>query len=233
MVEDLKNYGSKAANRAKSPIWVILLISHTTIFVLGVFLGHWTGGRFADVSSPKKVISEGEAPAGKDSESRGKDTVSDRVVANGEVGGDLSPSDQQGEEVQFTFYESLKDGSLAGPKKPVRVEEAEGHTQDTSTDPRGVERMSKERAPASASTLYYVQIASFREEERARKFAEDLKGGGHPTEVVSKVLTDKGIWYRVRMGPFEDEREAQEKAGDLRKAEKLQPLVVSESREQD
>ena len=61
---------------------------------------------------------------------------------------------------------------------------------------------------------------------------EDLRGKGYRAEVVSKVLINRGIWYRVRMGPFGDQREAHKKMAAIKRSEKLEPIIQSERRQE-
>ncbi len=114
--------------------------------------------------------------------------------------------------------------------RPIEAKEAEKRerTQGTDTNVRVMKGQPKLQDQKSTPRAYYVQVSSFRDEEKARALAERLKKQGYPAEVVSKVLINRGIWHRVRMGPFRNKSEANEKAAAVKQSEKVAPLVMQE-----
>ncbi len=60
-------------------------------------------------------------------------------------------------------------------------------------------------APAAAENKYqYLQIASFKSPEDADGLKARIVLAGLPAFVVSMEIPEKGIYYRVRVGPFEN-----------------------------
>ena len=53
VVKDAKGYWSKRNEKARSPGWFILVISHMAVLVVGISFGHWIGGRFANWQADK------------------------------------------------------------------------------------------------------------------------------------------------------------------------------------
>ncbi|MBU0740944.1 AAA family ATPase [bacterium] len=55
----------------------------------------------------------------------------------------------------------------------------------------------------------YVHVGSFRDIERARIFAAECAGHDMPTQVMA-VTIDGQLWYRVHVGPYADQADAQQ-----------------------
>jgi cell division protein FtsN len=236
VVKDLKGYWDKAEKRPKSTGWAILVISHMAIFVVGLTLGQWMGDRFARVSSPQKTVVE---KAESDTEKVSKSGVDEgrqepQVAVKQDKAGKTAEGtlNQSEGEPEFTFYESLRKEKTPGVE--IQKKSMENQRTDSSKGPGLVSQpkrnRSQEKLRSSVSRVYYVQVSSFREEERARDLAERLKERGYPAEVISKVIIDKGIWHRVRIGPFGNQKEANEKAVAVKKSEKVKPFVTAEKR---
>lgn len=236
MVKDLKGYRENGDGKAKSPGWFILVISHLAIFVVGLSLGHWMGERFATVSSPQKTVSR-EVPFEKDkthaSRARGEKQVPPKASGKDETArSSLGPPDRPEKEPRFTFYDSLQKEYVPATEPSTEAEETKKVEASKGTSPTtpGIRKGPRESTLGSSSLVYYVQVASFREEERARRLASHLMERGYSAG-VSKAVLDSGIWHRVRVGPFENQRAANEKAAAIKKSEKLRPFILSEKLE--
>jgi hypothetical protein len=59
VVEDYKNYGEKKKKGPRSVGSSILVISHLAIFIVGISVGYWIGGRFSTSSIKEKNVSQG------------------------------------------------------------------------------------------------------------------------------------------------------------------------------
>lgn len=237
MVKDLKGYREKTDKSPRAPGWFILVISHVAILIVGISLGYWIGERFARVPVDHKIVSrevgpDRDAPA--ESIAREEETVPKQAIGKDGIGkGHLASPAPPEEKPRFTFYESLP--RETGPATETQTERGrtkkKGPSKETRSTIPGITTRTKEPARGSTSSVYYVQVASFQEEERAGKLRDHLMGKGYSAEVVSVVLMKKGIWHRVRIGPFGSKTQANEKARAITKGEKLQPLIVSEKRE--
>jgi cell division septation protein DedD len=85
--------------------------------------------------------------------------------------------------------------------------------------------------PALAAGDYFVQLASVRTDVGARNEWKRLRKA-HPTlfddlalDVQRADLGDRGIFYRIRVGPFPNRATAQDMCGQI-KAAKLACLVM-------
>jgi cell division protein FtsN len=56
----------------------------------------------------------------------------------------------------------------------------------------------------AANKTYYLQVGSFQTEEEADNLKAKLALQGFEATVQTAEIADKGIWHRVRVGPFND-----------------------------
>lgn len=77
------------------------------------------------------------------------------------------------------------------------------------------------------STYFALQIASYRERERANKEARRWRDKGYRAKVRRADLgPEKGIWYRVHLGEFRSVEEATNSAKNLAQKHDLRSYVV-------
>jgi type II secretory pathway predicted ATPase ExeA/cell division septation protein DedD len=114
---------------------------------------------------------------------------------------------------------------------PGRAHERESETVEVWSGPRdssaGVEEPAdgnppETRIPAAApAERWAVHVASFRELDRARRFADTLRGDDGETVRISPTEVDTGLWYRVLLGEFGTRAEADERRLRLRETHEL------------
>lgn len=75
----------------------------------------------------------------------------------------------------------------------------------------------EEKAPASATGMWAVQLGSFGDEDNANKLAADLRKQKF-TAFLSTLSTGGKELHRVRIGPLQDRKSAEAVAEQLRKA---------------
>lgn len=61
---------------------------------------------------------------------------------------------------------------------------------------------------AKKAYKYTIQVASFKDKDKAEKKVEELSKKDYQAFLVSKDLRDKGTWHRVYVGKFESKSEA-------------------------
>ena len=66
-------------------------------------------------------------------------------------------------------------------------------------------------------TPFVVQAYSFQNKTRAEATVSILKSQGYPAYVLMSDLGEKGIWYRVRIGDFNTQTEAEKIIEQLKK----------------
>jgi cell division protein FtsN len=127
-----------------------------------------------------------------------------------------SPAEKK-DEMKFTFYDTLtrKEGEQekvkegkAG-KEPAKVAEKKGAP-----------------APKVQKELYFVQIASFKEQDRAEGLKGKLAKKGYTAQVLPTQVEGKGLWYRVRVGGYASLKEAQAIQKKITVEEKIEGTKV-------
>lgn len=100
-------------------------------------------------------------------------------------------------------------------------------TSEAGTAP-DVQELAAEDSPASpdAEGRFVVQIGSFRASADARALKERLAQKGFATFVEQADLGDKGVWHRVRVGPFAEAQSAQSTVDLLKSQEKIDGFVT-------
>jgi DedD protein len=92
-----------------------------------------------------------------------------------------------------------------------------------------------EKARAGSPGEYAIQVASFRDLADANTYVEELRLRGHAAYRESARVTGRGLWQRVRIGPFRDKFKALAYKVEFEHKEGMAALLVDpaklESRE--
>ena len=107
----------------------------------------------------------------------------------------------------FTFFRSLPDFELE-----VDTSHSAGHSSKASRD-----------------LVYLLQVAAYRQEDRANAHRAALILEGLDTYVVTLHTEADDPWYQVRMGPFETSDEANtisERLIEIADGERVKPLLL-------
>ncbi len=135
---------------------------------------------------------------------------------------------------KLTFYDSLPKGRQAPLGSGINLPPEQKKTttavkKKTVIKPAKLSSAPRQKpvtAPiASSDGAFVVQVASFRTSKDAGKLAIRLKSYNLTTFVESADLGDKGVWYRVLTGPYENREKADQAADLLREKERLSALV--------
>ncbi len=81
-------------------------------------------------------------------------------------------------------------------------------------------------APAGMDGGFQLQVASFKEPAEADRLVEDLRRRGHRAFRLPANVPERGIWQRVRIGPFRTKFEANKYKTDFERTERITPFVV-------
>jgi cell division septation protein DedD len=73
---------------------------------------------------------------------------------------------------------------------------------------------------------FQLQVASFKEQADADRLVEDLRRRGHRAYRMAANVPERGIWHRVRIGPFKTKFEAAKYKTELERTERISPFVV-------
>ncbi len=114
---------------------------------------------------------------------------------------------------------------LEPPAEEIVFEFQEMLEQDTVvTDPSDYPAEFLDSDPSAPPREYLVQAASLRASEAAAALREQLMAQGLPAN-YEKVVISSGTWYRVTVGPFPTEVEANRALTRLRE-QKLTPRLI-------
>jgi len=127
-----------------------------------------------------------------------------------------SPEKKDGK-MRFTFYETLtrKEGvekEIPGKQKAAKKEEPKTtETKEEVRKPLLPPRKEEEaKKPPAEEERYFVQVASFKEEETAEGLRDRLAKKKYPVHVIPVQIEGLGLWYRVRLGGYTTLQEAEE-----------------------
>jgi cell division septation protein DedD len=89
---------------------------------------------------------------------------------------------------------------------------------------------SGERAEAGSSGEYQIQVASFRDKSEADAYVQELRLRGHRAHNEAARIPNRGLWYRVRIGPFKDKLKALSYKADFERKEGMTAMLVDPER---
>lgn len=81
-------------------------------------------------------------------------------------------------------------------------------------------------SPPGMDGGFQLQVASFKDQADADRLVEDLRRRGHRAYRIAANVPDRGVWQRVRIGPFRTKYEAERYKDKLERTERISPFVV-------
>lgn len=81
-------------------------------------------------------------------------------------------------------------------------------------------------APEGSPGGYQIQVASFKDQADADAFVADLRRRGHKAYRQAAYVTGKGLWQRVRIGPFKTKYAAEQYRQKLQTKERIASYVI-------
>jgi cell division septation protein DedD len=121
------------------------------------------------------------------------------------------------------------------PVVPLPVGEMLGATPVTTAPKDGLTALAADKSklpegnelsPAGMDGGFQLQVASFKEQAEADKLVEALRRRGHRAYRIAANVPERGIWQRVRIGPFKTKFEANKYKADFERTERISPFVV-------
>ena len=90
----------------------------------------------------------------------------------------------------------------------------------------GVAPASRPAAGEGMDGRYTLQVISYHTPDEAEVFADALRGRGHQAFVMRADIPGRGTYFRVRIGPFESLRDANEYRATFEQEERMNTFVV-------
>ncbi|MBN2194131.1 MAG: SPOR domain-containing protein [Polyangiaceae bacterium] len=84
-------------------------------------------------------------------------------------------------------------------------------------------------APAGSDSGFQIQVASFKDQVDADRFVEELRRRGHSAFRQAAYVPGRGLWHRVRIGPFDSKYAANQYRAKFERTERMSPFVVDPS----
>jgi cell division septation protein DedD len=81
-------------------------------------------------------------------------------------------------------------------------------------------------APPGSDGGFQLQVASFKDMHEADKLVEELRQRGHRAFRQAAYVPERGLWHRVRIGPFKSRFEAQKYKVEFERSERVSPFLV-------
>lgn len=164
-----------------SPLQFSLSVSIVVILLGGAGLtGYYYGLKQADLPSGEAELS----PAGDLHESTG------------------SKSKSPDPDASVTFYSALTEPRNDAPpvKPPQSVKKT---TSPLETNPEPLPAAAPRiRVAEPGSRSVMLQVASYKDQANAKKLLDELSSSGYGGTVVRADLGERGVWFRVRIGPY-------------------------------
>jgi cell division septation protein DedD len=92
---------------------------------------------------------------------------------------------------------------------------------DRAQVPRG-----SEQAEAGSTGEFQIQVASFRDKVEADAYVEQLRLRGHRAHSEAAKVPNRGVWHRVRIGPFKGKFKALAYKAEFEAKEGMAALLV-------
>ena len=133
-----------------------------------------------------------------------------------------------GTDTSVTFYSALTEPRKDVPAPPTpRLVKKNAAPADPEPAPQlGAASEIRERGPGVEAVM--LQVASYKDQVPARKLLHELSSEGYAGTVVRADLGERGVWFRVRMGPYGAGEEAEQILKKLRDERKLKGYVVKQ-----
>jgi len=133
-----------------------------------------------------------------------------------------------GTQASVTFYSALKEPRKAVPRV-VGSQTVESTRTPVEAKPAAPPvSTSGIKNPITGSGSVMLQVASYKDQVNARKLLHDLSSEGYAGTVVRAELGERGVWFRVRIGPYSGGDETERVLAKLRDERKLKGYVVKE-----
>jgi len=223
-IKPKKKKPSGAKNRKGSGFWIgLICFSSVWMFVLGILVGRGTMPVQFDIQKlQKELVALKEIMIQKEK---------DRLKAY---------SDAAHNKSGLEFYEVLKQtGDNASGNKSLNISPQESLklavptvTKQPILKKRSLSKATKQKRavkkirPGETEKQWTIQVSSLKDPAAADRMITTLKQKGYPAYRVTANVSGKGVWFRVRIGPYKDKTEAEKKITLLKK-DKYNAILIS------
>jgi len=196
--------------------FVISLFFVLLIFLLGVEVGQ----RFSGVSlRGQKKSSEKHLLVGQEKSSGG---ITEAVDES---------SEEDTPDTKITFYDALKDEGKEKNTAVTRPPAWSGHiTAREEAKRESVPPPGEDVRITAQPSKYALQLGSYKSRSQAEEVQNGLKKKGYQAYILEASIPEKGTWYRVKVGDYEDLEKVRQAASDLKQKERVSVMITKVSR---
>jgi len=208
-------------------LFMSVTVAAVVIFLLGVLVGR-------DIRSDRPAVAE---PA---TSEVAPDPIAPAPARTAGTSTQL-PAEAPPPSDELTFPEVLKNGSEHPDKLKASASEAppsaKAAPKTTPPAPQAVKQptappanpptpVATSTAPEPSGPGFAVQVAAFKDRRDADTMVKRLSGKGYPAFIMAPVKGAPTAFYRVRVGKYKDQREAEAVSRKLEKEEQLKPWIA-------
>lgn len=180
-------------------LWLFIIVAVSGwMFTLGVLVGRGTAPVDFDIEKLQKEL-----------------LALKQAVVRKELQKITSESDAGLKKSDLGFYEKLKESDSKEPPMVATPEPRKALAAKSNPNPRQAKTSVKTSTPTpgkqavisqagapAAKGSHTIQVASIKDEAAADRLVVRLRKKGYPAYQVRAEIPDKGVWYRVRVGPY-------------------------------
>lgn len=145
---------------------------------------------------------------------------------------ELSPEDSLAYIGRETAYANKKQNDHAGSDNAKAIlslpTSSPAARQVTSPSASPADPASVPSAKQAGKAIYYVQLGVFKNKNKAAALTKRFKKRGYDAFVMKSPAKDKGTFYRVLIGKFEDKQKTAKLAAEIKRKEKITPTIFPE-----
>ncbi len=198
------------------------------MFLLGIFVGRGTMPVKFDIKKLEKELS----------------ALKDNVIKQEQSKMEMD-SNAISNKVGLDFYEALKntedDAGLksdkppvesSGVRKPLPVKVSSLKKKEYRLKKTRTAKVSQNKdmgttvKKAESNSQYTIQISSLKDPKAADRMVKKFKKMGYPAYKTKTNIDGKGVWFRVRIGTFQNHAEARRTLGRLKK-QKIDGILLN------
>jgi cell division septation protein DedD len=214
-MQDLSQYERKSHIEIQTKYLSFLMIASIALVGLVFALGVLVGSRRPAISPCPKADALAEL------DSRSKEPDPPPVI----------------KQPDFSFHKTLQEKQPTVPTPASLLKHQPSETESREPDenrmppqdvkPRMVEDPIPESIPQDEPGVYTLQVGSFQEKSDANEMVQKLKRAGYDAFLVSVNMPDRGgLWFRVRVGPFDSKKEVWSQKQQFEEKEQIPAFVV-------
>ena len=189
-------------------VCLIVLISAWT-FTLGILVGRDTAPVKFDIKKLEKRLAALKASDIKEKLKRFK----------------ISSNDAEEKKPELGFHEALKT-TKSDIQLPAPIPKQVLDKIKPATPPKEAAAKPEKSEPTESQKEFAVQVASTKDLKDADRLISRLKTKGYPAYKVLGKVPGKGIWFRIRVGPYKGKDEAEKALATLKK-NKLKGFILN------